>query len=108
MNGAGWQRIVIWQVLDQFGAAMQFANMEVQDYITLGQPNSCGASNPLTGSAVTASTGQFLDTYSFCSPGCVSGNCQLQATQNWTLNSVATFNDITVFYTCTSITLNGQ
>ena len=107
-GSTGWERNIKWQVLDQFSQAMRYAGMRVTDAITLGTPNTCGASNPLTGTGFTDSKGQFPDRYSFCSPGCISANCQLSASQRWTVNGISLTSAINVFYTCTSITLNGQ
>jgi hypothetical protein len=107
-GSTGWERDVGWQVLDQFGSPMQFANMSASDTITLGQPNTCGASGALIGTANTDSSGQFRDSYSFCSPGCTGAGCQLQASQSWVVNGISLASPISAFYTCTSITLNGQ
>jgi hypothetical protein len=107
-GSTGWERDIGWQVSDQFGSPMQFANMSASDTITLGQPNTCGASGPHTGRANTDASGQFRDFYSFCSPGCTGAGCQLQASQSWVVNGISLASSISVFYTCTSITLNGQ
>jgi hypothetical protein len=100
-------RVVRWQVLDQFGNPILLAT-DVADAINNGQPNTCGAGPAMTGNGFTDANGVFPDTYSFCSSGCVNGNCQLQAAQTWVINNVVVPNGVSVFYTCTSITVNGQ
>ena len=106
-GSAGWMRIVQWQILDQFGGPIRLAT-DVADVINNSQPNTCGVGPATTGNGFSNANGQFPDTFSFCSPGCIAGSCQLQAAQTWVVNGVVMPNGISVFYTCRSITLNGQ
>jgi Bacterial Ig-like domain (group 2) len=106
-GSAGWDRRVIWQVLDQAGQVIN-KSMSVSDSIAITSPNTCGASK-ITGSATTDSTGRFSDHYYLCSTGCVGGTCQTNANQTYTVNGSALSSDIkSLVYTCTSITINGQ
>jgi hypothetical protein len=104
---AGWYRQVVWQVLDQAGKPINAA-MSVSDQITIGGTNTCGASVK-TGSATTNGSGQFPDTYSLCSTGCVGRTCQTNASQTYTVAGTTLSSDVkSIIYICTSITINGQ
>jgi hypothetical protein len=101
---AGWQRHVLWQVLDQFGQPID-EPMDVSDSIANGL-NQCGLT-PITGSATTNGSGQFSDYYFFCSTGCVGRSCQTDASQTYTVNATYKLSVVSIVYLCVSITLNG-
>lgn len=105
---AGWDRRVIWQVLDQFGQPMRYTGMPVTEVVTIGNPNTCRISQVETGFAFTNSQGQYSDHYYICSAACASGNCQTNALQSLTINGISLSQDVSIIYTCASITLNGQ
>lgn len=106
-GSAGWDRRVIWQVLDQAGQLIN-RSMSVSDTIAIGSSNTCGAST-ITGSATTDSTGQFSDHYFLCSTGCVGGTCQTNGSQTYIVNGTSLSSDVkSLVYTCASITINGQ
>lgn len=112
-NGAGWQRNLQWQVLDQNGKPIQQAGMSASDSLAnAGGTNSCGfpATGGHTGTGSTGSNGRFPDTYTTCSTACLNnGSCQSTEYQTWTVNGQVLSGDVkTVVYTCNGITVNGQ
>ena len=106
---AGWDRKVLWQVMDQFVPAHPIQRaMGVSDSIAIGSPNTCGVS-PKVGSGGTDGFGRFDDHYWLCSTGCVGGTCQTNASQTWTVDGTVLTSDVkSIVYRCNSITINGQ
>jgi|GEM_PF-5786571 len=104
---AGWERDVEWQVLDQFGQPMQIVGLPASDQISIGTPNSCGATTVQTGTGYTQPGGVFPGTYDVCSTACPAG-CQTKATQTYTVAGIQLNQTITILYGCSSTTLNGE
>lgn len=103
---AGWQRHIVWQVLDQSGKPINQV-MSVADSISIGSPKTCGGS-PFTAKFNTNGSGEFGDYYFICSTGCAGGgSCQTNASQTYAVNGQYKL-PVSIVYKCTSITLNGQ
>jgi len=107
-GSAGWSRTVVLELRDQSNSPIKFAGIVMADNITIGSPNSCGASNSQTGQFATDANGRWPDTYFICSTACATGSCQTNATQTWTANAIALSQSVSVVYTCNSITVNGS
>ncbi len=110
--GAGWQREITWQVLDQNGNPILQSGLQPSDSLAnAGGTNTCAfpATGGKTGTGVTDSSGEFPDTYSICSTACVNGgNCQSTEDQSWKVSGIPLSGSETVVYECTKITINGQ
>ena len=103
----GWSRTVKNQLQDQTGAPINFAGITMADTLTVQTPNSLNVSGTQTGSFSTASDGTWPDTYFVCSSLC-PGSGTASALQNWTYSGLGLPHVNGLYYSCTSITIDGN
>lgn len=123
-TGCGMARTFTYQVNDQSGQAIQYANLQVWDAISPNSPNNlnlagftttCTFANETNSGPcdrVTNSAGQFPETdLGVCAPACQSNNMcitagETAATQTWHVGPSAISQNIG--YYCDHVTVNGQ
>ncbi|MGH9682811.1 MAG: hypothetical protein ACRD4S_04270 [Candidatus Acidiferrales bacterium] len=109
---AGWFRSVKKIVTDQNGADIVTGGQSLTETVSWTR-NDFGLLPPSTGSTTTNGSGNYSDTLSFCTPGCLKPNSSESiATQSISdvFPGAGTYNlqPNTFVYTCTGITINGQ
>ncbi len=113
VSSAGWDRLIIGQVFDQFGVPFLTNGVSLGEIVNLGR-NDLVLNPPTTGATTTGfdsgsgQNGTYKDEYFFCSKVCPGSSGETDALQTITYGGIGLPHQNALVYKCSSVTEDGQ